>query len=959
MADEDFADVFAFPDYSLSSKLLTLSSGSDSQFFNTEILDSDKSAESPITVKPANADTDGFFKLPDSLLPVDLNETDEIDQRAAPVLETFHDIKLHDLDVFDDTWILKSKPAEPEFEYKTWDGFLMPDIPQPAPLFITEAGPGTYDAAIKHPGDPLNIRSSEGNVIQTGPYLTALLGLAFGRGSVFYTWDASKNSFIPNLDKMRTSGYSLQVLQGIQQCCLECGSTTRFLSTYVQAIYTTRPGAVRVAIAKEVDMALLTIQKILGTRARQIRSLIQLKSLVQPIQTVLTYFKTLILKVSRTKTDERALSLIFEEAQLLEHSNALLSEVMREVLSRVSTPWTQFAEKWIGVRTEGGVPLTKEGPGTSFVKVENIQIVDDSGFEADEPDYALDEERMPTFIPSDMALVIFETGKTLRLLQEHHPEHLICQTELIAQSNPPPFKWYFNWKSIEGFQEEVRKYERSLSASLQGRLTGQSTTSQRTSMTTITPNEDRILQFFGREESELEGKLLASIAALDKPPATISEEDNLARLLNDNLFKESAIIEQDTSNFSPHWSLIPYYSFGPLIAAQARVINREYMKLLFSAHHLRDHLSLHKQFHLLGNGVFCSRLSHALFDPNLDTAERQAGVALSGGTMGLRLSGRDTWPPASSELRLTLMGVLAESYLPSSPQTIPSKDGKYELPGDISFGVRDLSSEEIDKCLDPGSLEALDFLRLLYKPPAPLSPVFGPVILLKYDKIFRLLLKVLRMLYVVEQLYRDAIARTSGWHHIDNTSLRFRFEAHHLVTSISAYFFDTGIEIPWKRFEHRLTDIENDLSKADIDPRETRILGPDELREEHERLLDHIMHTLLLRKRQQPVMKLLEDIFSLILKFSKMAHFEASAGEGSKAREISSRTLYDAFKKKVDIFITVCRALQEKGGLKGKLLARDIMTNEGRRDEEMKEENTIDRLLIKFEMSGYYGHLRS
>ncbi|OTB13218.1 hypothetical protein K445DRAFT_320394 [Daldinia sp. EC12] len=958
MADEDFADVFAFPDYSLSSKLLTLSSGSDSQFFNTSILNSNQPAEDRVTVKPANADADGFFKLPDLLPPIDLNEPNETEQQTAPIPETLHDINLHDLDVFDDSWVLKEKPAKTEFEYKTWDGFLEPDIPHEAPLFITEAGPGTYDAAIKYSEDPLKVGSAEGNVIQTGPYLTALLGLAFGRGSVFYTWDADKSSFIPNLDKMRVSGYSLQVLQGIQQCCLECGNTTRFLSTYVQAIYETQPGAVRVAIAKEVDMTLLTIQNILGTRARHIRSLLQLKALVQPVQTVLVYFKTLILKVSKTKTDERALSLIFEEAQSLESSNPLLSEVMREVLTRVSTPWTQFAEKWMGIRTEGGVPLTKEDPGRSFVKIENIQILDDSGFEADEPDYALDEERMPTFIPSEMALVIFETGKTLRLLRAHHPEHPISQMELIAQSSPPPFKWYFNWKSIECFQEEVRKYEKSLSTSLQGQLTGQSTAPQLTSMVDIIPNEDNVLQFFGHGEAELEGQFLASIAALDKPPPTISEEDNLARLLNDNLFKEAAIIEQDTSNFSPHWSLIPYYSFGPLIAAQARVVNREYMKLLFSAHHLRDHLSLQKQFHLLGNGVFCSRLSHALFDPNLDTAERQTGVALSGGTMGLRLSGRDTWPPASSELRLTLMGVLAESYLPSSPQTNSSRDGKYELPGDISFGVRDLSSEEIDKCLDPGSLEALDFLRLSYKPPAPLSPVFGPVILLKYDKIFRLLLKILRMLYVVEQLFRDAITRTSAWHHIDNASLRFRFEAHHLVTSISAYFFETGIEMPWKRFVHRLADIESDLLKLDIDPQETRILGPDELREEHERLLDHIMHTLLLRKRQQPVMKLLEDIFSLILKFSKMARSEASGDKGSIAQELSPKSLYDAFKKKVDIFITVCRALQEKGGLKGKLLARDIMTNEGRRDEEMKEENTIDRLLIKLEMSGYYGHSR-
>ncbi|KAI8960058.1 Spc98 family-domain-containing protein [Daldinia sp. FL1419] len=959
MADEDFADVFAFPDYNLSSKLLTLSSGSDSQFFNTNLQDSNKLTGDHITVKPANADVDGFFKLPDSLQPIDLNETGEADHQTAPIPETLHDVNLHDLDVFDDSCILKHEPVEAEFEYKTWDGFLSPDISQPAPLFITEAGPGTYDAAISRAEDPLIIGDTESNIVQSGPYLTALLGLAFGRGSVFFTWDENKSSFILNLDSIRISGYSLEVLRDLQQCCLECGNTTRFLSTYVQAIYETQPGAIRVAISKAVDMTLTTIQKVLGARARQIRSLLQLKSLVHPIQTVLTYFKNLILKVSKRRTDEQSLSLIFEEAQLLEHSNALLSEVMREVLSRVSVPWAQFAERWIGVRPEGGVPITKEEPGNSFIKVENIQLVDDVGFEADEPDYALDEERMPTFIPADIALVLFETGKALRLLRTHHPEHPICQMEFITRSNPPPLQWHFNWKSIERFREDVENYEKSLSESLQHQPIEGSTACRPTSLGNNMPNQNYILQFFGHSEAELEGQFLASIAALDKPPATLSGEDNLAKLLSDDLFKVEAIVEQSISDFSPHWSLIPYYSFGPLIAAQARVVNREYMKLLFSAHNLRDHLSLQKQFQLLGNGVFCSRLSHALFDPNLDTAERQAGVALTGGTMGLRLSGRDTWPPASSELRLTLMGVLAESFLPLSPQAASSINGKYSLPGDISFGVRDLSSEEIDKCLDPSSLEALDFLRLLYKPPAPLVPVFAPVILLKYDKIFRLMLKVLRMLYVVEQLFRDTLARSSNWHNISNTALRFRFEAHHFVASISAYFFDTGIEIPWKQFEIRLADIEKSLSKYDLDPREGRIISPDELREEHERLLDHIMHTLLLRKRQQPVMKLLEDIFGLILQFSKIARFEASGGKESRARDISLKTLYGTFKKKVDIFITVCRALQEKGGLKGKMATRDMLTEDGKRIEDLKEENTIDKLLMKLEMSGYYGQPRN
>ncbi|KAI2636884.1 Spc97/Spc98 family protein [Hypomontagnella submonticulosa] len=958
MADEDPADVFAFPDFDQSSKWLTLSQGSNSEFFNSINLVDSKPIEGHITVKPAKADVDGFFRLPN------FSDTTDVDglgttHQDASTTKPLHDVNLHDLDLFDDSWLQTHEPEKPEAEYKTWDAFLTPDASQVAPLFITEAGPGAYDAAISPTEDLLRVGNTKNNIIQANPYLSALLALVFGRGSTFFVWDEGKASFTPDLDEMRISGYSSKVLQGLQRHCIECGNTTRFLSAYVQTTYKTHPGAVRVAVAKAADVILLTIQKILGARARDVRSLLQLQSLAQPIHSILAHFRHLIAKISRLKTDEQVLSYVFEEAQVLEHSNALLSEIMREVLSRVSEPWTQFAEKWIGVKVEEGILITKENPGNGFVKVENIAIVNDSGLETEELDYVLDEDRMPGFVPSEVALVMFETGKTLRLLRTHHPEHPLCRPETILRSMPPPLRWHFDWESIGHFREDVEKYERHLFQDLQGWPAGTSAIPRPASLTEKILDAGYALEFFGHEEGQIERQLLASIAALDKPPTTTSEEDNLSKLLNARLLEENPGAIQPTSSFSPHWSLIPYHSFGPLVAAQARVVNREYIKLLFSAHQLRDHLSMQKQFQLLGNGVFCSRLSHALFDPNLGTAERQTGVALTGGAMGLRLSGRDNWPPASSELRLALMGVLVESYLPSSFGPEYSAEKRQNLPGDISFAVRDLTSEEIDRCLDPGSLEALDFLRLLYKPPAPLSPIFTPLVMLKYDKVFKLLLRVLRMLYVTEQLFQDTLGRTSGWRNIDNASLRFRFEAQHFVASISAYFFDTGIETPWRQFQSWLEGVENGLTKSERDPQEVRILSPDELREEHERMLDRIMHTLLLRKRQQPVMKLLEDIFVLILKFSKAARLEALGSMEDQVQASSYKSLYETFKKKVDVFITVCRGLKEKDGQAWKPSRNDVTTDDGRRGEGVKGENTIDRLLIKLEMSGYYGHSRA
>ncbi len=958
MADEeDPADLFAFPDFEKSSKWLNskLSSDQDNSFFALNLESPDqtsKSSKDDVNIQFLATEGHGFFKLPPLFESLGSSRDQEPGQSHSPVLTPLHDTKLPDLDIFDDGWFQEEQHPPPAATFKTWDGFIMPTTSESTPLFITEASPAVYDAALSSTDDPLNLRNTDHNVIQPNPYVAALLALALGRGSVFFSWDEKASSFTPNLEKMRIPGHSSEVLEGIHDNCLQCGTITRFLSNYVRIIYKTHPSPVRVSLAKAVDTFLLMVQTKLGEKARQIRSVLQLQYVIQPVQATLAYFKLLVTKVVRLKSDEQVLSTVFDETRTLEHVDKLCANIMREVLAQITEPWSDFAEKWIGIKDEEGIPLTKEeGFGKGFVKVERISYMDDFGTEVQELDYVLDEGRMPNFIPTEVASVMFEAGRTLRLLRTHHPEHPLCRTSLISSSKPPALRWHFYWDTITKHQEDVAAYEKSMTQKIR----------QLTSIASgkiETVDQDHFgdsynMQFFGHDEAKLEATLLASIQALNQPPS-LSGEDSLTQLLRSQLLGGDHVPEETARNFTPHWSLIPIHLFGPLVAAQARLINREYMKLVFSAHRLREHLEIQKQFQLLGNGMFCSRLTHALFDPELETAERQAGVARQGGTMGLRLSGRETWPPASSELRLALMGVLTESYLPSPSATTSGLDTeKQGLLSDVSFAVRDLSAEEIERCMDPGSLEALDFLRLSYKPPAPLSPILTPIILMKYDKIFKLLLRLLRMLYVIGQISRDIVARTSRWNDVDNVSLRFNFEAQHFVTSISTYFFDSGIEMPWRRFESWLDGVETDLVKEVPEPQKARVVSPSELREEHERMLDHMMHTLLLRKRQQAVMRLLEEIFTSILKFSKRTRLASSGKDADGVDEPSARELYDAFKKKVGVFITVCRGLSEKGGHMASAKRNDL-TNNDKQDRVTREENTIGRLLIKLEMSGYY-----
>ncbi|KAJ8128152.1 hypothetical protein O1611_g5482 [Lasiodiplodia mahajangana] len=956
MAEEESAHVFAFPDFDLSTKPLALPSKPQGQFFSLDVVNDANSRPSYSILNPQPSQTtdDGFFSIPNPLALSDLDDHENKNDSVSQIAEPLHDIALPDLDIIDDLWYNGADPPAATAEYKTWEAFSSPVVPQAAPLFITEAGPRVYDAAIADKGDVLNFGNIDHLVIQTSPYLAALVALTLGRGSVFFMWDKIKDSFIPVLNKMRISGYSTHVLQGLQGSCLKCGTTTRFLSSYVQLTYRARPNAANVALAKAVDILLLAIQQQFGRRGRQARSLLQLQSLVQPVETILVYFHAVIRNISQMRTDEQVLSQIFCEAEALENDQFLLRTLMCEILSRVTEPWTKFVERWIGVRAEDGFPLTKDGPGKSFVKVQTISKVDDFGFELQERDYVLDEARMPNFIPPDIAVVMFEAGKNLRLLRTHHPDHPLCHIGVVTSSKPPNLKWLFDWWAIENSRNEVKLYENTM---LRKILEKSSADVLRLEPIDCAASSGQVLlQVFGNDDrAELEKQLLASIQTLNQAPSIAVTEDVLSYSLENCLFRQDDQLRTNAPDFNLHWSLVPLHSFGPLVISQAKLINHEYMKLMFSAHGLKEHLRVQKEFQLLGNGMFCSRLSHALFNPDLETAERRAGVALNGGIMGLRMNGRETWPPASSELRLALMGVLSETYTSPSPsEPSPLKPEAPDLPGDLSFALRDLPPEEIDKCMDPSSLEALDFLRLAYKTPAPLSPILTSVILAKYDKIFKLLLRVLRMLYVVGQLFRDTSRMESREHDPGGVWLRFRFEAQHLVESVAAYFFDTGIQASWLQFERWLDRVESDLARLDIGITDARVVSPDEVREEHESMLDRIMNIMLLRKRQQPVLALLEDMFRLILEFSRQVQLEVSGKVEGDTSKVITHELYQAFKKKAEVFVTVCHSLSEKEGR----ATRGLESDGERRRDGTNEENTIERLLVNLDMLSYYSRPR-
>lgn len=854
-----------------------------------------------------------------------------------------------------DVWLDSNLSLEKAPEYKTWDKFDHDDGRPESRFFLTEAGPAAFDAFLNSSNTGAE---KNADIVADASYAACLLALALGRGSLLFSWDTEKMSFVKTIPSLRPSGVSPQAIGSVDQICVECADATRQLKGFSEKTFAMPSTPTRVALAGAVDRLVVEVQSQLNARGRVTRSILQLQSVVRPAQAVLVHFRNLVQKLAQQKTDEGILSRLFLEAQLAEYQSSLLQGVTREVLRLVSKPWTTFVEEWVGLKAEEGIPINKKGPGRGFVRVADKMWIDDQGYELEEPDFFLDEENVPSFLPEDIAQMTFETGRNLRFLRIHHPDHPLSRQQTVKLSGPPGLDWQFQWDAIASLEARVNAYRAAVSQAIRDSHFEEGLVSTSTGAIAM-PTDNMGPLVLGGSDTQIAESILDSISRLNQPLEAPRADDGLSALIRDRLY-EVGDTSETHANLAPHWMLIPVLSFGPVISTQSELVNQEVMKVMFRSHELRVHLDLLKQYYLLDNGLLCSRLSHALFDPEMETAERKAGVALGGGAMGLRLGGRENWPPASSELRLALMGVLAESYQSPAGTTnaqpvLASRTATSDLPGDLSFAVRDLTSEEIDRCLDPDGLEALDFLRLSYKAPSPLRPVITPTVLVKYDRIFMALLRVLRMLYVVNELFHDIPLAGRRGQDPSDASLRFCIEARHFVRQIAAYFFDTGVTMPRRRFEAWLDVVEKNSLGTDGETPEpgSTVYSPDVVRDRQEQHLDEIMTVLLLRKRQAPVLKLLEDIFSVVLRFARQLRLRARtrvgrAGEKYKGEQTETpEKLYGNFRKKVELFLTVCRGLGEKTGPSSKNAPSNAS---GQR----AGESSIEQLLLMLDMMEFY-----
>ncbi|KAF2870553.1 Spc98 family-domain-containing protein [Massariosphaeria phaeospora] len=835
----------------------------------------------------------------------------------------------------DDIWQIAFElgPANKDIEFFTWEAFDDREYKEPPTPYITESGPQPFDAALARDDATL----AAGRIVKANVLLESLYNLGLGRSSILFSFNSKLRTFEPTVRNGRASGTSLGTTQSLMNQFIFTGNTFLYLRSFVERTVSSASSIpAMVALATCVSSILSTFEDHLGRHSREATSLLQLQRLFARPRDILTHVARLVDVVKFAKTNEQLSSILHHRLLEIEEGDAYVRQLSAEILRRVAKPTLELLGEWIGTQqVQQTIPIEDRG---SFV------AVDDTSDTQGSPEYHYSSEMMPRFITLEDGNTIFETGNSLRFLKTHHPEHpLSCLGKFGVK--PPELDWQFGWQDIEVIASKAKRYEEELRAAIL-HFTANSDHPSESYLQVVDcsipgPHMDSVTP-----ASNFKQYIEESAQLFDQEPRPAFNDipDELQIVTAQLLSKNSAEDVSTVNNFSPPISMTSALSLRPLLAAQAKLVNATTLRLFFRSHGLRMHLFLQRQYHLLGDGVFSSRLASALFDPDRESAERHKGQMRSGVHMGLQLGSRSSWPPASSELRLALMGVLSESYYSSSlyystqrskgksaddPQYRREKD---ELPGQLNFAIRQLTEPEMEKVMDPDSLYALDFLRLQYVPPSPLNHVFTSATLEKYDHIFKFLLRLLRMLFVVAHLPRD-YSETESYH--------FRMEAHHFVMALSSYVFQTGIADHWSTFDSLLTTTEALLAAEDaVAELGTRVTkGLASLRDGHEMCLDSIMFSLLLRKRQKKVMALLEEIFGLILRFAKLQNGREDT-EAEATAHGDGKELYAMLKGKIRVFVSVCRGLTGKKGYgKGKGTA---------------EENTLERLSVLLEMNGYF-----
>ncbi|KGO68243.1 Spc97/Spc98 [Penicillium italicum] len=869
-----------------------------------------------------------------------------IDGESDTTCDSLRDISGDDNDIWS-LDLLQEDPGQLPPQ-KSWERYQQRSFQEPVSVYFSESGAKGFDAALAQQ----NTAKRDGvptRMVRTDVFIRSLLRLGLGWSSAFFRYDPHTNQFERHLNNIRISGISLLALENMIQSVVQCGTKMQHMRMFAQdppakckelpALFT---------LSSTVAVIIINLEQQISDHSKNIASLLQIKALFHRCGDLIGVLAGIVGAAQKAVSDAQVMSIVTERAAFFAQQFGWMENLVHEIVIRVTRPWFKFIETWIGLRPEDTAIKASMASGKTFVRLDTHDAVKLKTRPA-RIDHIYQEDHMPSFIPADQARSIFESGRSLQLLKRSHPRHPIARRDVLLRTGGLHLHCATTWADIEQIQTKAQEYESSLRAEIKRYHKGD-TGLQDPPSNVITHGVDKTadkeVTTAAFELFEIDDEKNASWPVTDH--RALSKSD--FKQLLDKARRSDIENINETSYLGPEFTSGLHLSLAPILSSQALLIDYSCLHLLFKEHQIRHHLNMQWRFQLLGEGSFVARLSNSLFDPEMESGERKAGKVRSGVDTGLRLGSRDTWPPASSELRLVLIGLLGDCYFGSAnaeddEKTHIQKDN--ELPGGLSFGIRELTDEEIERCKNPNAIEALDFLRLQYTPPEVLESLITARSLTKYDRLFKHLLRLIRMVSAVKGLIRDSTARGSLSGDIHDVYQKFRVDAQHFVLAVSDYCFHIGIGSIWQRFQDTLAKIEHCINRGDIDGTIEAAHSVPRLRDYHEDMLDQMLFALFLSKRHAQAAKLLESIFGTILGFGLL-----SRADGIGMRNESEGAvlhLYQSFRKQTSAFVNYLRSL-ESGKATSKSMARSGEFFSSRTD----PTSVFEHLRVRLDIKDYY-----
>ncbi|KAJ5091572.1 hypothetical protein NUU61_006442 [Penicillium alfredii] len=831
---------------------------------------------------------------------------------------------------------------------KTWERYYDPNFREPPSAYLSEWGPRGFDAALECQAETKG--RELGRLVHSDVLIRSLLRLGLGWSSVFFRYDQKTNRFERPEKNIRVSGVSPEALESVIENTLRCGTDMLHVRSFVRTPPSKcKPLSSLFALGSALAVVIYTLEQKIVENSKHIVSPLQILALFRRCGDLIGALASIVDAAERAVSDAQVISTVMERAAFLAQKFAWLENLVHEIVVRVAAPWFTFIEGWIGLRPEESALKETLASGNTFVHLETVD--EPAKFKTGPPriDYTYRADHMPSLIPDDQAQSIFENGRSLRLLKRSHPQHPVARDDVLARAGHIHLYYATTWADIERIQRRAHDYEAKLRSEIlryHSRESSEPGTEPKPTLPGAGPEaKDVVRETF--ELFNIDDEKNSSGPITDR---TAFSSDKFNGLL-DNARSIDSVPAGNESRFGPELSSGLYLSLAPVIFSQSLLIDFSCLHHLFKEHRVRHHLHLQWRFQLLGDGTFVSRLLNSLFDPEMESSERKSGVVRSGVHTGLRLGSRDTWPPASSELRLVLIGLLGDCYFGDTNPDMPEKaqsERENELPGGLSFSIRELTNEEITRCKNPNAIEALDFLRLQYKPPEVLETIITSRSLDKYDRLFKHLLRLLRMLSVVKGIVRDSTVRGSLSGDTRNVFQKFRVDAQHFVLAVSDYCFHIGIGSIWHQFQETLTKIEYCLDRGDIDGTIEAAHSVPRLRDYHEDILDQMLFAFFLSKRHVQAAHLLDSIFGTILAFSPLSRADGLDG----LRQQSEGTvlhLYTTFRKQTSAFVGYLRSLDS-----GKSSSKSMGKTGSFFSTRSEPTSVFEHLLARLDMKEYY-----